>query len=354
MLKRNSGSLPTLYSNSSCVTAGDLDNDGDLDLFVGGKGIPSQYPYPDRSRILLNDAGKFTDVTEIWAPDLSEIGMITDAVFSDPDSDGDTDLMIVGEWMSPTLFMNNGETLEGSIIVEGKAGWYYSITAGDLDNDGDEDYLLGNLGLNNKFGAKPGKPFHVYAADFDNTGTLDIVLSKEGKEGLLPLRGRECSSQQMPFIEDKFPTYKNFAEAGLDDIYGEESLSEALHLTTETFASSVLLNDGKGNWELTDLPNTAQTGPLLSAIITDVDRDGQQDVIGAGNIYNAEVETVRYDASKGSVLKGNPSGKFTNLPFSGFLTKGNVKDIELIEVGKRSLIIVAVNDGPLQVFELIN
>lgn len=345
--------LPEIAASGGCVVPADVDGDGDEDLFVGGRTLPGHYPYAPRSYFLENDEGVFTDATAERAPEFAEVGMVTDAVFSDFDGDGSRDLVVVGEWMEVLFFRNAGGQLKRvSRGIEDSGGWWYSIAAADFDGDGDDDYVLGNLGLNNKFHADAEKPFHVYAADLDNTGNNDIVLGKEGRGTLLPVRGRECSSQQMPFIAEKFPTFRNFAEACLDDIYGEDALQSALHYQVQTFATSYLENRGDGQLVLTSLPASAQFGPTIDSRVLDVNGDGHLDILGAGSIYNAEVETTRYDASKGYVLLGDSAGGFTALPNSGLLTQGNVKRLVLLEIRGQAHLVVVANDGPLQLYRL--
>ena len=221
---RAANALPKIASSGQVVKATDIDQDGDLDLFVGGRTIPDKYPYAPQSYLLLNTNGTFTNATQNLAPDLAHLGMVTDAVFSDYDQDGDDDLMVVGEWMAIQLFENtNGKfTAAQSPVLSNTQGIWFSIEANDVDGDGDTDYLVGNLGLNTKFKASDKKPFHIFCDDFDNSGTYDIVLTSNYKGTLVPSRGRECSSQQMPFIKEKFPSFEAFAEASLEDIYGRE------------------------------------------------------------------------------------------------------------------------------------
>ena len=352
---KSSNALPKIQSSGSAVLAEDIDADGDLDLFVGGRVIPGQYPIPASSFLLENNNGVFKDVTASKAAELLELGLLTDAIFSDYDKDGDRDLMIVGEWMPLTIFKNDGGVFSKTEHTElTGTGWWYSINAADVDNDGDEDYVLGNLGLNNKFKAKRDKPFHVFANDFDGSGNIDIVLGKESKGKLLPVRGRECSSQQMPFIKEKFPTFKSFAVADLDDIYGESELENALHLQVNNFETAILLNNGDGHFEYKKLPYEAQYGPSLETIIEDVNKDGHLDIVGAGNIYDTEVETVRFDASKGYVLLGDGKGSFVADPDAGFKLHGDVKDLALFSRANKSHILVAKNNGSLQLFQIDN
>jgi len=221
--------LPKINTSSKKVIPIDFDKDSDIDLILGGRELPGKYPLAEKSYILENNNGKFIDITEKIAPELSTIGMVNDMIGTDYDQDGDIDFIVVGEWIPITLFENN----EGKFqIKDNKAfeqteGWWNTIKAIDLDNDGDDDYLVGNLGLNNKFKPTVEKPLHIFSNYFDDNSSYDMVLSKTYKGELVPVRGRQCSSEQTPFINAKIPTYKEFANANMDDIYGKENLKKA-------------------------------------------------------------------------------------------------------------------------------
>ncbi|MBT8189582.1 MAG: VCBS repeat-containing protein, partial [Bacteroidia bacterium] len=352
--RKSNNRLPDIRSSGSVVRALDYDKDGYQDLFVAGRVIPGQYPLPADSYLLKNENNRFIAVNNEMAPGLNKLGLVTDAICSDYDGDGDEDIIVVGEWMGLIVMENeNGRFIKNDLSQISGTGWWYAVHAEDLDQDGDLDLVLGNLGLNNKFGAKEEKPFHVFCDDFDNTGNLDIVLSKESSGKLLPVRGRECSSQQMPFIKDKFPTFKSFAEADLIKIYGEDKLSSAIHYQADNFESVILVNDGNQQYKRKSLPLEAQFGPTLDILVRDINKDGHLDIIGAGNIYNAEVETVRYDASKGYVLLGDGQNNFEIYQDSGLITSGNVKSIEIINCGDIDYLVTAVNDGNMEFFELL-
>ena len=351
--------LPEMFSAGSTVHAADYDNDGDLDLFVGGAAQPGKYPYPSRSYLLRNDDKKFTDVTSEFAPDLLSPGMVKDAVWTDLNGDGAPDLAVVGEWMPLSIFIQeNGRFRNASEAygTENLKGWWYSIAAADVDGDGDTDLIAGNLGQNSKFYASEEKPFNVFAGDFDKNGTSDIVLSKEYNGKLVPARGRQCSSEQMPFIKQKFPTYKDFASADLETILGEANLEEALHLQITTLASKVLLQD-KGKFTSHYLPSQAQISPILRILSDDFNGDGNIDLLIAGNMYEAEVETPRYDAGNGLLLTGDGKGNFQAQPISksGFFAPKNVKDMAILRTTNgQKLILVANNDDAPQVFKTQN
>ena len=234
--------------------------------------------------------------------------MISEAIFTDYDNDKDLDILMVGEWMSPTIYTNENGTFEKNNTISGfenQEGWWFSITAGDFDDDGDQDYVFGNLGNNNKFHPSEKKPLYIYAKDFDDNGSFDVAMSKINNGKLVPVRGKECSSEQNPFLLDKIGTYKEFASLGMEDIYGEEKLNDAFKLVAHNFESIYVENLGSGKFKTSTLSNEAQMGPTLSLISGDFNKDGNLDIMGIGNIYDAEVETIRYDSNFGYVLLGN-------------------------------------------------
>ena len=350
--------LPTLTESGSCVRPFDFDSDGDLDLLIGGRHRPQQYPAPTTTRLLRNQNGTFEDVTEALAPDLLNLGMVTDAVWTDVDQDQRTDLVLVGEWMPITLLRYDGAAFIEStdqLALGDTHGWWFSVEAADLDNDGDPDLVAGNLGLNYKYKATPEAPFEVHYDDFDNSGIKDIVLSYYNFGEQFPLRGRSCSSQQVPLIGKKFATYERFAAASLVDVYGADNLRSALHYQATTFASAYLENRGDGRFVRHDLPNQAQVSNINDILIEDFNRDGNLDLLVAGNLYASEVETPRNDAGVGLLLTGDGQGGFESVPTyeSGIVLPYDVKKLAMVNVNasKRLHVMAAVNDGPLRVFK---
>ena len=298
---KSKGRLPKMRTSGKCVVAGDYDNDGDIDLFVGGRLIPLKYPFSPRSYILQNNGGVFTDVTKEIAPDMTHPGMVTSALWTDFDGDGQLDLIIVGEWMPISFYKNEGGKFINKTEEYGfgnSRGWWNKIVSADFDKDGDQDYVIGNLGLNYKYKASEREPFSIYCYDFDESGNLDIVLGYYNSGVCYPLRGRECSSGQMPFIKEKFKNYDKFGSATLEDVYGS-NLDEALHYEATNFSSSYMENKGNGEFVLHSLPVEAQFSYIFGMLAEDFDDDGNQDVLLAGNFYVPEVETGRADASIG-------------------------------------------------------
>ena len=347
--------LPKIGESTQCVKASDIDNDGDLDLFVGTRLISGRYTFPADSYILINNNGKFSKASENIGPALKNIGMVTDAVFSDINKDGQDDLLIVGEWMEPKILINNDGVFEDSSVdygLEDERGIWWSITVADLDGDGDDDYILGNLGKNNKFKASEEHPFKVYANDFDNNGTNDIVLAKFYKDDYVPVRGRECTSQQMPYVAEKFEDYHSFASSKLIDILPSDKVEDAVIYEIKSFESVVLINDN-GKLNKKPLPNTAQVAPIKSSLVTDINNDGHIDIIAVGNHYGVEVETTRYDAGFGNVLLGTGDGSFKSLNpnESGFYVPNDSRKISKMKIGNKEVLIITNNNSKIKIFE---
>lgn len=346
--------LPVIKRNGSCVVALDYDLDGDKDLFLGGRTEQGNYPYASRSFLLQNNDGKFIDVTQLVAPELYDIGMVTDALSNDFDKDGDDDLVLVGEWMPITFLENkNGifENITKKMEMDKTVGWWNTIIKADVNMDGNMDFIAGNLGLNYKFSASKEKPFHIFGSDFDNTGTIDIVLAKDIDNHLFPVRGKMCSSEQMPFIKEKFPTFTAFANADLEEIYGS-TLKKALHIEAYEFKSSIILNDKKGKFKLISLPQEVQLSTVNGIVFNDFNDDGYSDILLAGNMFDTEVETSRADAGNGMLLEGLGDLKFQAIsPLeSGFFVPGNIKALENIQTKQGNVILVGENNGPLEMF----
>ena len=355
---KSEGALPKMQSSGLRVVGGDYDRDGDVDLFVGGRILPGRYPNAPRSYLLENAGGKFNDVTEAVAPNLVRLGLTTDALFTDYDNDGDLDLLVVGEWMPISVFENhNGQftNVTDKSGLEHTHGWWFSVTQGDYDKDGDLDFIAGNIGKNNKFHPTKENPLRVIAGDFDESGTFDIVLAKSYGGKVLPIRGRECSSVQIPFISQKFPTYKAFAEASLSDIYPAAKLKHALQLQAQMFSSCLVINEGNGQFRTEELPIEAQFSAIMGMVSLDVNGDGNLDVIMTGNMHGAEVETVRYDAGFGCCLLGEGNGTFRalSLQSGGFHTPGDARDLKTIQLKKEKHLglLVANNNSELQMFK---
>ena len=358
--RRNLQALPQIMNSGKEISVSDFDQDGDLDLFVGGRLVPKKYPYPADSYLLENvsdQAGlKFIDATEKRSPDLKKLGLVTTSCWVDFDNDGWEDLIVAGEWMPLKFFKNNEGTFEDvskKLLSAESSGWWFDVEKGDFDNDGDLDIIAGNLGRNYKYQASAAEPFSVYLNDFDRNSRPDIVLSyqKDGTE--FPVRGRQCSSQQMPAIKVKFEDYNSFASATLKQIYSSKYLEESLNYSITSFAS-VYLENKDGKFIMTDLPQLAQISSINEFLVHDFDEDGNLDVVMAGNLYNAEVETPRNDASFGLFLQGNGKGGFgaKTMLESGLKIVGDVRNMKLVTRNSQPHILVAKNNDRMQVIRV--
>ena len=350
------GILPKTISSGSCVVPFDFDEDGDLDLFRGGQVMPHYYPKAPRSYLLVNENGKFVDRTQNIAPALAETGMVNSAIWADINGDKKAELIVAGEWMPIKIYEYTSGKLNEVAEKYGLSkteGWWNKLVADDLDGDGDMDIIAGNLGENYKFKATIEKPFEVYAKDFDNSGTNDIFLAKYNGDVQVPVRGRECTSQQCPMIAKKFPSFLSFAESDLKTILGED-IETALHYQAHLFSSVILVNEN-GKFSITKLPLEAQFSTVNCIMIKDFDADGKKDILIAGNKFDVEVETTPADASPGVFLKGlgNMNFKSTKPLESGFFVPYNVKDMQALKMKNGWSLLVSSNDDILRTFSTV-
>ena len=351
---KKADNLPNINESGSCAIPLDFDEDGDLDLFVGGRLVPNKYPSAPKSFILENKNGVFTDVTQNIAPALLNLGMVTSATWNDIDGDSSNELILVGEWMPITIFKKQDKRFINatkSFKLDNTSGWWNKIVATDIDKDGDTDFILGNLGLNYKFKASAEKPFIVYANDFDSNGTNDIFLTQHYKNRQVPVRGKQCSSQQLPQISKKFKTYQEFAKADIQDIL--PNVNEALKLEVQLF-ESIILENNNGTLKIKRLPVEAQFSVINGIVVDDFNNDNILDILIAGNKFEVEVETTRADASIGQLFLGNSTGAFEAVNYlkSGILLPSNVKDIQKIKLGEKTGILSAINDEKLHLHVL--
>ncbi|MEP0713510.1 MAG: VCBS repeat-containing protein, partial [Algoriphagus sp.] len=357
-------SFSTVKASGSTVRGADFDGDGLMDLFVGGRSPVGQYPFPEKSYLLRNTNGQLQDVTDEVAPDLRKVGMVTDAIWSDVDSDGLIDLVVVGELMQITVFQNSGKQLIKleNTGLENYLGWWNSITAGDFDRDGDTDFVVGNLGENNSHHPTSDRPLRIYAKDFDNNGSVDPVTfayykDREGNYNSFPSHFWGDLYGQSTLFRRKFSRYKLYALSDEASLFSEEERKDALILTGNYDKTAYIENLGNGRFDLKRLPSLAQIAPVNGLVTDDVNGDGYPDVVMIGNDYGNEIFVGRLDASLGLVLLGDGKGGFVPMSSqeSGFVVPGDGKAlVKIVSAQGDHLLVASQNRGKLLAFEQNN
>ncbi|MGB5437848.1 MAG: VCBS repeat-containing protein, partial [Maribacter sp.] len=345
--------LPSTNGNHSTATviAEDIDEDGDLDLFVGERSIPTQYGMPGSGFILQNDGkGNFLDITEKVAPGLINLGMITDARFLDLDADGKNELVLLGEFMGIEIFKNQDGNFAKATkdSLSALKGWWKVIHPVDIDNDGDLDLVLGNHGENSRFRASVERPISLYVKDFDQNGFIDPIMTFTAENGKqYPYNLRHNLIEQLKDLKKKFPDFESFKDADINKIFTEAELEGAQKLQVTTLSSIILINEGNLDFKIVKLPIEAQFSPIYAIASGDFDQDGDQDLVMGGNLYNTKPEVGRYDASYGIYLENidGSSFKFRN-GGAGFSLLGEIRDIKVSKQG----LIVSRNSDSLAIF----
>ncbi|MEX2233227.1 MAG: VCBS repeat-containing protein [Cyclobacteriaceae bacterium] len=356
--------LPDTGSSGSCVRAADYDGDGDLDLFVGGRVVPGKYPLAPESYLLRNDNGKFVNVTGEVGSQIKNTGMITDAIWTDFNNDSKIDLILVGEFAPIMFFENTGKGFARvKTDIDHQTGWWNSITAGDYDSDGDIDYVVGNLGLNNNYQVTEQFPLKVFAKDFDGNGSVDAVLACYMRESmtshakkLYPVHFWDELNTQSPIFRNKFSYYHQYSKATMNDLLTAEEIKDAFILEANHMATSYIENLGGNKFKLMPLPVLTQVAPVNGLITDDVNGDGNPDVIMVGNDFGNEVFSGRYDAFTGLVLLGDGIGNFNIIPSarSGFYVPGDAKALAKLSIEGQNLFIATQNQDSIKVFAATN
>ena len=355
--------LPVITDITRAVTVADIDEDGDLDIFIGGRLVPQKYSQTPRSFVLQNNGGIFTDVTALVCKSLEYAGMIEDALFTDFNNDQLPDLVIAGEWSPVRFFKNVNHKLTEVILPDdagNKSGWWRSLQQADLDGDGDIDFVAGNLGWNNRYHTGPGRPVMLFAKDLDKNGFDELIpayyiMNKKDEYDLYPSLDRNQLAEQVPAVKKKYLLHRDYSRVTMNQLMQDFDPAGWKKFTCEEFSSCWIENLGNGSFTFHALPLNAQLAPVNCILPVDIDQDGHIDLIMAGNEYQTAVSTGRYDASYGLVLKGDGRGGFIPMSYSGsgLILDGDIKALQLISVrGKENLLLAAVNDSRLKIFRM--
>jgi len=310
--------LPIMLGGTSCVRASDIDGDGDLDLFVGGSIRPGLYPETSKNYILINDGkGRFEDKTDSFSRELANLGRITDAVWTDLNQDGLEDLVVVGEWMPVTVFINSGKSLQNetaNYFDNPLSGWWNTVMATDLNENGRPDLIVGNYGLNSQIKASFEEPVELFFKDFDNNGAVDPILTFYIQGKKYPYLTRDELFDQFTNKRSKFPSYESYAEAGLEDVFSAEELKDAGHLKAVTLETSVFILGEAGKFIQKKLPLEAQFAPVHSIHFFEASGSGQKYLILAGNSESGRLRLGKIDAIYGAVFQMDNQGGFHYIP----------------------------------------
>jgi hypothetical protein len=357
---KSADALPQMRISTGCVKVNDMDNDGDADLFVGGRVVPGSYPVAPQSMILMNDGtGKFKDVTQEIAPALKNIGMVTDALWIDLNKDGKSDLIVVGEWMPVKVFINRSgkfEDASAKYIHFPSSGWWNKILADDFDDDGDLDLIIGNAGTNLQFRSSEKEPVSIYYKDFDGNGSVDPIFCYYIQGVSYPSASRDDLVEQLPVLKKKFLEYAVYAKATIKEVFSDEQLKDAGMYKAEILSTVYLQNNGDAGFEMKPLPEEVQYSPVYVMQTIDVNNDGKKDVIIAGNNAWTRVRFGRHRSNHGIVLTGNGKGGFSYVPQyeSGLNIRGDVRSLEMINVKGKEKLLFGVNDAPAQLYDVNN
>ena len=349
---------PSVSINSSCVRVGDFNGDGKPDLFVGARNVPGSYGVLPSSALLQNMGnGKFEDVTASAAPQLASLGMVTDARWADIDNDGQSELLVVGDWMPLKVLKFSRGRLQRIDSLPNSSGWWNCLTIADIDDDGDLDIIAGNNGLNSRIKADKDHPAKLFVEDFDQNGQTECVpvfYKSDGKAYPYHLKGEIESA--LPGLKKKFLRFDAYAGKSIEEIFTPAELKQASVLSVDETRSSVFINDGKGAFVIKPLPIRAQFAPVFGVQVIDINHDGVKDLFLVGNFFGLKPQGGRFDASYGTALLGNKKGDFTySTPNeTGLFIKGEARDVKLLNTANGPLIIVAINDASPYVFKKVH
>jgi hypothetical protein len=357
--KKSSNTLPSTraFESTATVEASDYDGDGDTDLFVGTRLVLGNYGLPANGYVLQNDGtGVLKDVTQSSAPDLSSLGMITDAKWSDLDRDKDDDLVVVGEWMGIRIFRNDGGKLidvSKSFGMDSTQGWFHAVEVADLNGDGRPDIIAGNHGLNSFFTASGKHPLTMYVNDFDQNGSIEQIITRFENGVSYPMQQKNDLVGQLPYLKKHLLNFRDYKGKRIEDIFGSNELASSLRLNAYDMKTSVWINTGNSKFERLELPTEVQYFPVYAIMVDDFNDDGAQDILLGGNLHRAKPETGIYNAGYGLVLTGNGRGQFNALSSdqSGVYIRGEIRSMVKLSGKPHSRILVGINNQAIRTYK---
>ena len=354
---KSKSNIPTTNNNVSVIAANDFDNDGDIDVFIGSRSVPGIYGIAPKQLLLENDGkGNFTNSTNKKAFKLNEVGMITDAIWEDIDNDGKKDLIVVGEWMVPTIFKNTGRRLaEYKSNLTNYPGFWNAVSCVDMNNDGKKDLILGNKGTNTPYKASSTNPMKMFVNDFDSNGTIEQITTRTigGKD--IPVHLKSELAKQIPVIKKKNLSYTDYSKKSFQELFSGSIINNSIQKTVNIQESIIAINKGNGKFEIKTLPKEVQFSSVNTILTLDVNKDGILDIILGGNQYEFKPQFGRLDSNFGSVLLGDKKGNYTWTSYdkSGFYLKGEVKHIQKIKNKNNTVSFIAViNDATPKIFKI--
>ena len=348
---KDKSQFQNLFINASTVTTIDLENDGDIDLCFTSNGLPSKFGYTPQQFIFQNNGkGQFKDITNTYAPDFQNIGLVQDINWIDINNDEFKDAIVVGHWMPIAIFINDGTALklQKTKGLKNTSGWWNSIKSADFDQDGDIDFIAGNWGLNTRLSASKEEPITLYSNDFDDNGNEEPIITYFYQGIETPFASKDELSKQMPFLNKEFLSYKTFSEAAFTDLFPKKKIKSAYKKQLNELASIYIENKGNGDFEIKKLPFGAQISMIFDMEVSDFNNDGYNDVLIVGNNYEISTQLGRLDASHGVLLLNDTNGFFKEAKNQKFDIPGPARDIQKITINNQEHYLITINnDKPI-------
>ncbi len=347
----------TLAINATKVIAADIDSDGDLDLTVCSDEVPLSFGETSRQYVFENDGSAgFTDITDSFAPDFKDLGIVKDALWADMDNNGYLDLITVGHWMPVTIFLNDGKSIsiQKDTGLGNTHGWWNSVKACDFDKDGDLDLIAGNWGSNSRIRASMKTPVHLYRSDFDGNGHMETVITHVHDGTETPFSSRDALVQQMPVLKKGYLSYKAFAGARFAELFPKRNLESVVKKSVFELRTLYFENTGNGRFRIKTLPLLVNASVIKDMLVDDVNGDGWEDVLLVGNDHQINTQLGRMDASHGQLLLNDKKGGFFLSDTASFDVAGPARDIGKIIVKGQTYYLITINDSAPAILKAVH